>query len=60
MVDQSAECFVQIFNDQAQILLGMSADDLAELKEREPARFLAVLKSATWKDWSLRIKASTQ
>lgn len=60
MVDESGECFVQVFNDQAQELLGMSADDLAALKDAEPSRFLATLKAASWKDWALRVKASAQ
>ncbi|KAL6771853.1 RFA3 [Auxenochlorella protothecoides x Auxenochlorella symbiontica] len=60
VVDESGECFVQVFNDQAQELLGMSADDLAALKDAEPSRFLATLKAASWKDWALRVKASAQ
>lgn len=60
LTDGSGELPVQVFNDQAEVLLGKSADDLHELRESDPARFKALLKDATWTEWVLRVKAQAQ
>jgi replication factor A1 len=51
---------LQVFNDQAEALLGCTADELAAAKEGDPARFAAVLRAATWTQWVLRVKAQAQ
>ena len=48
------------FLAQAEILLGRTADALAEAREEDPARFAALLQSAKWSSWALRIKATAQ
>lgn len=51
---------IQIFNDQAELLLGRSADDMAALKASDPAQFNALLTDAAWTEWVLRVKAQAQ
>lgn len=60
LADDSGELPVQLFNDQAEVMLGRSADDLASLKESDPSRFNAVLSDATWTEWVVRLKAQAQ
>ncbi|GFR46347.1 hypothetical protein Agub_g7919 [Astrephomene gubernaculifera] len=44
---------VQLFNKEAELLLGMKADDLAALKESQgDAPFNAALRAAQWRPWS--------
>lgn len=58
--DASGELPVQIFNDQAEILLGRSADAASEVRDSDPTRFSALIKGATWTEWVLRVKAQAQ
>lgn len=51
---------IQIFNDQAEVLLGKNADDLHAVREKAETEFSAVLKDAAWTEWVLRIKAQAQ
>ncbi len=47
---------------QAEALLGISADEIATLKEDEtnPGPYEAVLKRAQWSEWVLRVQSRTQ
>lgn len=45
---------------QAQDMLGMSADELAEVRERSEEEYLAVFNNAQWSDWLLRVQSRTQ
>ena len=58
--DGSGELPVQVFNDQAEVLMGRTADDAAVVRDADPARFAALLKDATWTEWVLRLKAQAQ
>lgn len=51
-----------LHHDQAEAMLGMSADEISVLKEDEanPAKLEAVLKSAQWSEWVLRVQSRTQ
>lgn len=60
LTDGSGELPVQVFNDQAEALLGRSADDLHALRETAPATFKALLQEAAWTEWVLRVKAQAQ
>lgn len=60
VMDVSGECSVQVFNEQAEQLLEMKADELAELRETDAKQFQEVLKSVLWKDNVLRLKAQAQ
>ncbi|BDA51382.1 Replication protein A 70 kDa DNA-binding subunit B [Coccomyxa sp. Obi] len=60
-VDASGDCLLSVFNEQAEAMLGMSADEIAVLKEdAEPAKYEAVLKRAQWTEWVLRVQCRTQ
>lgn len=58
--DDSGELPIQVFNDQAEKLLGQSADALSSVKESNIARYTAILKDAAWDEWVLRVKAQAQ
>ena len=46
---------------QAEQVLGMTADELAALKEGEGVEaYEAVLKRAQWKEWQLRVQSKSQ
>lgn len=46
---------------QAEQMLGMTADELAGLKESNGTEaYEAVLKAAQWKDWQLRVQSKSQ
>ncbi|EIE20008.1 hypothetical protein COCSUDRAFT_19010 [Coccomyxa subellipsoidea C-169] len=61
-VDASGDCLLSVFNEQAEALLGISADEIATLKEDEtnPGPYEAVLKRAQWSEWVLRVQSRTQ
>jgi replication factor A1 len=58
--DDSGELPIQVFNDQAEKLIGQSADALSSVKESNIARYTAILKDAAWGEWVLRVKAQAQ
>ncbi|KAK9851907.1 hypothetical protein WJX84_007818, partial [Apatococcus fuscideae] len=59
--DHTSECTVNLFNDTAEQLLGMPADDLAPLKETEgQAEFKEVLRRAQWTQWTMRIRTQSR
>jgi replication factor A1 len=60
LIDASGELPVQVFNEQGEALLGMTADALSELRERDPPAFAAALRRACWTQWALRLKAAAQ
>ncbi|KAI3697365.1 hypothetical protein L6452_30337 [Arctium lappa] len=54
--DATGEAWFSIFHEQAKILLGCSADELAKMKSREEAtNFLCQLKKAKWVSFLFRI-----
>ncbi|KAL4439681.1 hypothetical protein ABPG75_002682 [Micractinium tetrahymenae] len=60
VVDETGECSVQVFNEQAEQLLGMTADELSEIRAAGDKRYQSILKAALWKDNVLRLKAQAQ
>ena len=42
---------------QAEKMLGIKADDLAELKKNEPERFEQQLKRAQWGEWVMTVSS---
>ncbi|PSC74786.1 Replication A 70 kDa DNA-binding subunit isoform A [Micractinium conductrix] len=60
VMDESGEVLVQVFNEQAEQLLGMKADELADIREADPKRYNEVLQGALWQDSVLRVKAQAQ
>lgn len=55
MADSSGEASLNLFNDEAEKLLGMSADELHELRESDPGGELPALEKALWSDWTLKV-----
>lgn len=45
---------------QAEVLLGMKADELSEVKERDEGRFAALMRARAWGDFLLRVRAQAQ
>ncbi|PSC74962.1 putative ethanolamine kinase [Micractinium conductrix] len=60
VMDESGEVLVQVFNEQAEQLLGMKADELADIRDADPKRYNEVLQGALWQDSVLRVKAQAQ
>ncbi|KAL3141009.1 hypothetical protein ABBQ32_005523 [Trebouxia sp. C0010 RCD-2024] len=61
--DHTAELTLNAFNEQVEGLLGMSADDLAMLKEGNPEKqrqYQALLKKVQWQDFVVRIQTRTR
>ena len=47
--------------EQAEQILGMTADELATVKESDGVEaYEAVLKSAQWKEWEMRVQSKSQ
>lgn len=60
MADSSGEASLNLFNDEAEKLLGMSADELHELREGDPGGELPVLEKALWTDWTLKVQTRSK
>ncbi|KAI8610788.1 hypothetical protein BC830DRAFT_1144194 [Chytriomyces sp. MP71] len=59
IADHSGESWVSFFNEQGETLFGMSANDMAMIKDTDAERFKGVLNSLLWKqfDFRARVKA---
>lgn len=64
VTDHTGEATVSIFNDQAERLLGLTADELAVLKEdgseEATAKKEAILKKACWTEWQTRVMTKSR
>lgn len=58
--DGSGEAWVSTFNDQAEKLIGCSADELDKLKsqEEEGNEYQMKLKEASWAPYTLRVSVA--
>ena len=54
--DASGRAYVNVYNDEAEAILGMTADDLAALKEADEAKYTAVLEKARGAEFALTLK----
>ncbi|KAK9812826.1 hypothetical protein WJX72_004357 [[Myrmecia] bisecta] len=60
-IDATGECSFSFFNDMAEVLLGMTADEVAVNKEGgDEKEYQAVLKRAQWTDWVVNVKSITR
>ncbi|KAA6426190.1 MAG: replication A 70 kDa DNA-binding subunit-like, partial [Trebouxia sp. A1-2] len=61
--DNMAELTLNAFNEQVEGLLGMSADDLAMLKEGNPEKqqqYQTLLKKVQWQDYVVRLQTRSR
>ncbi|KAK3282652.1 Replication protein A 70 kDa DNA-binding subunit B [Cymbomonas tetramitiformis] len=58
-MDNHASCWVSTFNEQAEAILGQTADELAELRECDSKRYERTLKEACWRSYNMRFKVKT-
>ncbi|KAK9828112.1 hypothetical protein WJX81_005736 [Elliptochloris bilobata] len=59
--DDSGEATLSVFDDQARMLLGMAADEVAPLKEApDPKPYEAMLERVAWSEWLLRVQSRSQ
>ena len=58
--DATGDCWVSLFNKEAQQLLGCSADELDAEKANNDAAFTARVRRAQWDLRVMRIKAASQ
>lgn len=47
-------------NEQAQELIGMTADELAAIRDSDDTQYQQVLKGMQWTDWLLRVQSKSQ
>ena len=60
VMDTAGELPVQVFNDQAETLLGMTADELAAVRESNDVQYRDIMKRVMWSEWMVKVKAQTQ
>lgn len=60
VIDESGVLPVQIFNDQAETILGKQADRLHDIRESDPASYKSALAHSTWHEWTMRVKCQAQ
>ena len=61
VTDASGEAWVNVFNDQAEAIIGMKADEIAPLKEgSDPGPYTAQLKQAEFREYVLRVMTRTE
>jgi replication factor A1 len=60
-VDSSGDVYLSLFNDQAEAVLGCSADAMAEYKATEDeAGYVAQCKAAQWSEWALTVATKSR
>ena len=57
--DTTGSTWLSAFDDQAKVLLGHTADELAEIKESDEHQYADILDQALWRQWhvNLSVKA---
>ncbi|KAJ3331210.1 Replication factor A protein 1, partial [Kappamyces sp. JEL0680] len=58
--DYTGQMWLQAFNDQAQLLLGCSADDMAAIKDTNPAAYEAVFANALGALVDFKVRAKVE
>ncbi|TPX37051.1 hypothetical protein SmJEL517_g00865 [Synchytrium microbalum] len=59
--DHTGVVWATAFNTEAEMILGVKADDLARFKEEDEAQFNSIIEESMFKtfDWTLRLKQDT-
>ncbi len=57
VMDSSGMINASLFDEQANIVFGKTADRLHELREEAADMYKTALNKATWQEWSFRVKA---
>lgn len=57
IMDQTGQIWLTLFNDQAEQLLGVSANELTELKESNNQAFVALTQKVQMNEYDFRIRA---
>lgn len=57
VVDATGQLWVTLFEDQAKILLGFSANDLVKYKEEDNAKFTSIISKIQMNEYDFRIRA---
>ena len=60
VADASGGGWVNVFHEQAVEMLGISAEDLHALRERNPAAYERRVKAAQFNTWSMKLKSKTE
>ncbi|KXZ50509.1 hypothetical protein GPECTOR_16g684 [Gonium pectorale] len=60
LADHTGEVTLQLFNKEAEAVMGMKADDLAALKDSSSDAFAAALRSAAWRPWSVVVMSKAR
>jgi len=60
VLDETGSQWITLFNDQAKLLLGHSADELQCLKETDKNAYDEVIRKACWKDVGMRLRIKAE
>jgi replication factor A1 len=58
--DYSGQLWLQAFNDQAELILGKTANDLVQLKEANEESFKEVFQEALFKEFSFKVRCKAE
>ena len=53
--DTTGSTWLSAFDDQAKVLLGHTADELAEIKEADEHQYADILDQALWRQWNVNL-----
>jgi len=62
-MDHAGQTWISLFNDQAEQLLGMTGDELHEIREQagtEGDEYKQVFEGGMWGDWVLSLKVKSE
>eukprot|EP00878_Enallax_costatus_P039208 GHUV01044768.1.p1 GENE.GHUV01044768.1~~GHUV01044768.1.p1 ORF type:complete len:587 (+),score=180.53 GHUV01044768.1:1086-2846(+) len=60
VADATRECYVNMFNEQGNQLMGSTADELAALRNSDEAEFNKKVKAAKWTEWTMTLAARSR
>ncbi|KAI8802691.1 hypothetical protein BJ742DRAFT_832334 [Cladochytrium replicatum] len=60
IADHTGQMWVQVFNDQAEVILGCSANDLMQLRESNKARADAIMSEMLFQEFTFRVRAKME
>ncbi|KAL6756722.1 replication protein A 70 kDa DNA-binding subunit [Haematococcus lacustris] len=59
-MDGTGDAYLNLFNDQAQLVVGKSADEVAELRSRDEDAYKALCRSLAWSEWACTISTKSR
>ncbi|KAI8800927.1 hypothetical protein BJ742DRAFT_49410 [Cladochytrium replicatum] len=60
IADHTGQMWVQVFNDQAEVILGCSANDLMQIRESNKARADVIMSELLFQEFTFRVRAKME